>query len=141
MRRRRCKLSGLKPRLRNRSLRQPALYTPPSRPFARRGCATAASNSPQSSITNNPMETLICLDGESSRAGGKLDGLYDKTRVFRTCQRYLSSVLELEPDDVARRAPFVGWGAFGFPGCARIKMFSWRTIGCARGWSAQFASR
>jgi xanthine dehydrogenase YagR molybdenum-binding subunit len=43
--------------------------------------------------------------------GGKLT-IYDKTRGVQNVQRYVCSVLEMEPDDVRVISPFVG-GAFG----------------------------
>jgi xanthine dehydrogenase YagR molybdenum-binding subunit len=58
---------------------------------------------------HNPMElyasTVIFEDG------GKLT-VYDKTQGVQNVQRYLCSVLEMEPDDVRVMSQFVG-GAFG----------------------------
>ena len=58
---------------------------------------------------HNPMElyasTVIFEDG------GKLT-IYDKTQGVQNVQRYVCSVLDMEPDDVRVMSPFVG-GAFG----------------------------
>ena len=58
---------------------------------------------------HNPMElyaSTVIFEG-----GGKLT-IYDKTQGVQNVQRYVCSVLGMEPDDVRVMSPFVG-GAFG----------------------------
>ena len=58
---------------------------------------------------HNPMElyaSTVIFEG-----GGKLT-VYDKTQGVQNVQRYVCSVLGMEPDDVRVMSPFVG-GAFG----------------------------
>ncbi len=58
---------------------------------------------------HNPMElyaSTVIFD-----AGGKLT-IYDKTQGVQNVQRYMCSVLDMQPDDVRVMSPFVG-GAFG----------------------------
>ena len=58
---------------------------------------------------HNPMELFAST--VIFEAGGKLT-IYDKTQGVQNVQRYLCSVLEMEPDDVRVMSPFVG-GGFG----------------------------
>jgi xanthine dehydrogenase YagR molybdenum-binding subunit len=58
---------------------------------------------------HNPMElfaSTVIFEGD-----GRLT-VYDKTQGVQNVQRYLCSVLDMEPDDVRVMSPFVG-GAFG----------------------------
>ena len=58
---------------------------------------------------HNPMElfaSTVIVEGD-----GKLT-IYDKTQGVQNVQRYLCSVLEMDPEDVRVISPFVG-GAFG----------------------------
>src|SRR5947207_996110 len=58
---------------------------------------------------HNPMEfyaSTVIVEGD-----GKLT-IYDKTQGVQNVQRYVCSVLEMEPEDVRVMSPFVG-GAFG----------------------------
>src|SRR5260370_25789975 len=58
---------------------------------------------------HNPME--LYASTVIFEADGKLT-IYDKTQGVQNVQRYVCGVLEMEPDDVRVRSPFVG-GAFG----------------------------
>ena len=58
---------------------------------------------------HNPME--LYASTVIFEADGKLT-IYDKTQGVQNVQRYLCSVLDMEPDEVRVMSPFVG-GAFG----------------------------
>jgi xanthine dehydrogenase YagR molybdenum-binding subunit len=69
---------------------------------------------------HNPME--LYASTVIFERDGKLT-IYDKTQGVQNVQRYVCSVLEMEPDEVRVMSPYVG--ARSVPGCARSIRWFW----------------